>query len=200
MLVLASAAFAPSSRRAPPVARAAALSHVPARAAARACVGALDELEGPFWDEFREFAGEEADELGLTVTSVAFERRTLSVLAEGGSVDELQQLNQRLSGFLDNAGGDTIESMPAFVLQVSSPGVSNTLSSDKDFAAFKGFDVTVTTNAEFKKKTKFEGTLIGRDAEFVTINLKGRLQKIPIELVEAVRLPTAQTEAGDPYN
>ena len=43
-------------------------------------------------------------------------------------------------------------------------------------------------------------TLIGRDAEFVTINLKGRLQKIPIELVEAVRLPTAQTEAGDPYN
>ena len=96
--------------------------------------------------------------------------------------------------------GDTIESMPAFVLQVSSPGVSNTLSSDKDFAAFKGFDVTVTTNAEFKKKTKFEGTLVGRDAEFVTINLKGRLQKIPIELVEAVRLPTAQTEAGDPYN
>ena len=200
MLVLASAAFAPSMR-ALPVARAAALSpHTPARAAARACVGALDELEGPFWDEFREFAGEEADELGLTVTSVAFERRTLSVLAEGGSVDELQQLNQRLSGFLDNAGGDTIESMPAFVLQVSSPGVSNTLSSDKDFAAFKGFDVTVTTNAEFKKKTKFEGTLIGRDAEFVTINLKGRLQKIPIELVEAVRLPTAQTEAGDPYN
>ena len=200
MLVLASAAFAPSLRRAPGAHAALSPHAAPARAAARACVGALDELEGPFWDEFREFAGEEADELGLTVTSVAFERRTLSVLAEGGSVDELQQLNQRLSGFLDNAGGDTIESMPAFVLQVSSPGVSNTLSSDKDFAAFKGFDVTVTTNAEFKKKTMFEGTLVGRDAEFVTINLKGRLQKIPIELVEAVRLPTAQTEAGDPYN
>ena len=177
MLVLASAAFSPALRRSPPVARAALSPHAPARAAARACVGALDELEGPFWDEFREFAGEEADELGLTVTSVAFERRTLSVLAEGGSVDELQQLNQRLSGFLDNAGGDTIESMPAFVLQVSSPGVSNTLSSDKDFAAFKGFDVTVTTTAEFKKKTKFKGTLVGRDAEFVTINLKGRLRR-----------------------
>ena len=65
---------------------------------------------------------------------------------------------------------------------------------------YSAVPVTVTTNAEFKKKTKFEGTLIGRDAEFVTINLKGRLQKIPIELVEAVRLPTAQTEAGDPYN
>ena len=108
MLVLASAAFTPSLRlRALPNAHAALSPHTPARAAARACVGALDELEGPFWDEFREFAGEEADELGLTVTSVAFERRTLSVLAEGGSVDELQQLNQRLSGFLDNAGGDT---------------------------------------------------------------------------------------------
>ena len=56
------------------------------------------------------------------------------------------------------------------------------------------------TNKDLSKKTKFEGTLVGRDAEFVTINLKGRLQKIPIELVEAVRLPTAQTEAGDPYN
>ena len=200
MLVLASAAF--RTVAAPRMLPNATLHGPHARCAGRrACVGALDELEGPFWDEFREFAGEEADELGLTVTSVAFERRaTASVLAEGGSVDELQQLNQRLSGFLDNAGGDTIESMPAFVLQVSSPGVSNTLSSDKDFAAFKGFDVTVTTNAEFKKKTKFEGTLVGRDAEFVTINLKGRLQKIPIELVEAVRLPTAQTEAGDPYN
>ena len=63
MLVLASAAFAPSLRlRAPPNAHAALSPHAPARAAARACVGALDELEGPFWDEFREFAGEEADE------------------------------------------------------------------------------------------------------------------------------------------
>ena len=185
--------------RAPPGAHAALSPSAPARAAARACVGALDELEGPFWDEFREFAGEEADESGdgdLGCLRAAHAERA----GGGRQRRELQQLNQRLSGFLDNAGGDTIESMPAFVLQVSSPGVSNTLSSDKDFAAFKGFDVTVTTNAEFKKKTKFEGTLIGRDAEFVTINLKGRLQKIPIELVEAVRLPTAQTEAGDPYN
>ena len=144
--------------RAPPVAHACASHLTRWRARRRARVGALDELEGPFWDDFREFAGEEADELGLTVTSVAFERRTLSVLAEGG-VDELQQLNQRLSGFLDNAGGDTIESMPAFVLQVSPPGVSNTLSSDKDFAAFKGSDVTLTpsfTNTEFNKKLVLE--------------------------------------------
>ena len=87
--------------------------------------------------------------------------------------------------------------MPAFVLQVSSPGVSNTLSSDKDFAAFKGFDVTVTTNAEFKKKTKFEGTLVGRDDEVLTINLKGRAQKLPRSIVAEVRMPDAKTEPGD---
>ena len=189
MLCLAAAAFAPSLRRAP----------APRRAVAPRAQ--LDvELEGPFWDSFSEFADEEAADLGLTVRSIAFERRKLSVQADGAGVDQLQQLNQRLSAFLDNAGDDTVEALPAFVLEVSSPGVSNTLTSDKDFAAFKGFDVTVTTNAEFKKKKRFDGTLVGRDAEAVTINLKGRLQKIPLELVEAVQLPNAQTEAGDPYN
>lgn len=44
------------------------------------------------------------------------------------------------------------------------------------------------------------GSLVGRDDEFVTINLKGRLQKIPRELVAKVELPKAKTEAGDPLN
>ena len=40
--------------------------------------------------------------------------------------------------------------------------------------------------------------VVGRDAEHVSINLKGRPVKIPLELVEEVRLPGAKTEAGDP--
>ena len=59
--------------------------------------------------------------------------------------------------------------------------------------------MTVTTREPYyKKKPNWEGTLVGRDAEHVSINLKGRPVKIPLELVEEVRLPGAKTEAGDP--
>ena len=69
----------------------------------------------------------------------------------------------------------------------------------KHDSAFKGFPVTVTTREPYyKKKPNWEGTLVGRDAEHVSINLKGRPVKIPLELVEEVRLPGAKTEAGDP--
>ena len=80
----------------------------------------------------------------------------------------------------------------------SSPGLATRLESDLDFTAFKGFPVTVTTTEPYKKRTEWEGTLVGRDEEHVTINLKGRPQKIPTALVASVRLPEASTEPGDP--
>ena len=58
--------------------------------------------------------------------------------------------------------------------------------------------MTVTTTEVYKKKTVWEGTLVGRDDEFVSLNLKGRPVKIPTELVAHVRLPEAKTEPGDP--
>lgn len=45
----------------------------------------------------------EAERLGMEIESVAFKAGTLAVLARGG-LDELQALNQALSGFLDSAG------------------------------------------------------------------------------------------------
>ena len=44
-----------------------------------------------------------------------------------------------------------------------------------------------------------EGTLLGRDGEHVLLNLKGRVLKLPRELVAEVRLPSAKREKGDPY-
>ena len=88
--------------------------------------------------------------------------------------------------------------LPPFLLEVGSPGLSSVLTSDLDFRSFKGFPVTVTTTEPYKNKSSWEGTLIGRDAESVSINLKGRAQKIPLALVAEVSLPGAKCEPGDP--
>ena len=91
------------------------------------------------------------------------------MLASGAGVDELQQLNGRLSSFLDAeegagapcphavqrltclsgmpcAAASKMIELPPYMLEVSSPGVSNSLTSDLDFTSFKGFDVEVTTS------------------------------------------------------
>ena len=61
------------------------------------------------------------------------------------------------------------------------------------------FSVTATTSEPFKSKTSWEGTLVRRDAKYLTLNLKGRPVKIPIELVVDVQLPSAKSEAGDTF-
>lgn len=173
---------------------------LPAAAACRlrACAIAGGELEGtPFWERFVEAAQEEAADMGIELAGTRFEQGKLKVFARGG-IDELGELTQRLGSVLDEEEEDeTLDALPPFVLLVSSPGVSSNLQSDADFAAFKGFDVTVTTTEEFKKKTSFAGSLLGRDDEDVLLNLKGRTIKIPRPIVESVRLPNAKSEAGD---
>lgn len=157
-------------------------------------------LSGPWWDAFCAEARAEAELLGLEVKEVSFVAGTLNVLASGGGVDDLQALNSYLSSYIDTQEEDeAIESLPPFLLEVSSPGLSSTLTNDIDFVSFKGFPVTVTTTEPFKNKQCWEGTLVGRDEETITINLKGRLQKIPRAIVDTVCLPSAKTEAGDVY-
>ena len=164
------------------------------------CIAEVDagQLAGPFWDGLQEEALEEAEALGLEVKSMKFVNGKLLIKASGAGVDELQQLNVHLSNWIDTEIEEEVfESLPPFLLQVSSPGLSPVLSSDLDFSAFKGFPVICTTSEPFKSKTKWEGTLIGRDDKHVIINLKGRAQKIPRELVSEVRMPDAKREAGD---
>ena len=50
----------------------------------------------------------------------------------------------------------------------------------------------MTLTEPFKSKTTFQGTLVGRDDEAVSINLKGRLQRI-LGVISQVCLPAACT-------
>ena len=171
------------------------------RAAVRAAVVDADgaPLDGALWADLEAEAREEAAELGLEIAAIEFGKGRLSVVASG-DVDALQALNSHISAFIDaREADDEVARLPPFLLEVSSPGLSCVLRSDADFAAFKGFEVEVGTTEPFKGKTEWRGTLVGRDDEWLSLNLKGRPVKLPIALVTDVRLPAAKSEKGDPY-
>lgn len=81
-----------------------------------------------------------------------------------------------------------------YMLEVSSPGVSSHLSSDRDFVAFKGFGVVVSVEPPHKGRSSWSGTLQGRDDEFVMIACKGRRVKLPRAIVQDVELQDGEPE------
>lgn len=76
----------------------------------------------------------------------------------------------------------------AYVLQVSSPGVSNQLETARDFIVFKGFAIEVTLHTPHKGKNVWVGTLLERTDSKLAISQRGRRIALPIELVELVQL------------
>ncbi|MFS8867646.1 ribosome maturation factor RimP [Synechococcus sp. H65.1] len=90
---------------------------------------------------------------------------------------------------------DRVDLIPGhYILEVSSPGISNLLLSDRDFTVFKGFAVEVTVDPPYKGKTLWAGQLVGRDEEKVILSLKGRRVQLPRALVQRVVLSEAETE------
>ena len=100
------------------------------------------------------------------------------------SLENCEQMSKTLSEKLDLA-----EIIPgAYVLEISSPGISRTLTSDREFIAFKGFAVTIKTFAPYKNKKEWKGRLQERDENAIKINQKGKAIAIPRELVAKVQL------------
>ena len=99
-------------------------------------------------------------------------------------LDDCERLNAVLAEALDES-----EIIPdAYILEISSPGVSDVLTSDRDFQVFKGFPVEVQLTEPHKNKQVWHGSLIGRDDDKVSLNLKGRPVKLPRSLVHSVQL------------
>ena len=100
------------------------------------------------------------------------------------SLENCEQMSKTLSEKLDLA-----EIIPgAYVLEISSPGISRTLTSDREFIAFKGFAVSIKTFAPYKNKKEWKGRLQERDENAIKINQKGKAIAIPRELVAKVQL------------
>ena len=78
----------------------------------------------------------------------------------------------------------------SYVLEISSQGVSDELTSDRDFKTFKGFPVNVELNQKNSKIKFLNGLLYEKSKDYLAINIKGRIKKIPFDEVLKISLCT----------
>ena len=65
----------------------------------------------------------------------------------------------------------------SYVLEISSQGVSDELTSERDFKTFKGFPVNVELNQKNSKKKFLNGLLYEKSKDYLAINIKGKIKK-----------------------
>ena len=78
----------------------------------------------------------------------------------------------------------------SYVLEISSQGVSDELTSERDFKTFKGFPVNVELNQKNSKIKFLNGLLFEKSNDYLAINIKGRIKKIPLDEVLKISLCT----------
>ena len=78
----------------------------------------------------------------------------------------------------------------SYVLEISSQGVSDELTSERDFKTFKGFPVNVELNHKNSKIKILNGLLFEKSKDYLAINIKGRIRKIPVDEVLKISLCT----------
>jgi ribosome maturation factor RimP len=151
----------------------------------------------PLIPEIANLANPIAEKLNLTIVDIIFQtnknppvlRIDIQNRETDTSLDNCEQMSLQLDEVLENKG---IIPYP-YILEISSPGVSDNLTSDRDFLTFKSFPVLVETNSIYKKSTQWQGNLQGRDEQFVYLNCKGKIINIPREIVIRVTLETKET-------
>ena len=78
----------------------------------------------------------------------------------------------------------------SYVLEISSQGVSDELTSERDFKTFKGFPVNVELNQKNSKIQFLSGLLYKKSKDYLAINIKGKIKKIPFDEVLKINLCT----------
>ena len=95
---------------------------------------------------------------------------------------------ERMSRALETTLDETNIIPDNYVLEVSSPGISRQLITDREFISFKGFAVIVSTSQPYENQHEWTGQLIRRDEMAVYLNQKGRAIAIPRSLITRVQL------------
>ena len=102
------------------------------------------------------------------------------------SLDDCALFNAPASEEIDNSNLLNC----SYVLEISSQGVSDELTSERDFKTFKGFPVNVELNQKNSKKKFMNGLLYEKSKDYLAINIKGRIKKIPFDEVHKISLCT----------
>ena len=102
------------------------------------------------------------------------------------SIDDCAKMNEPVSKEIENSNLLNC----SYVLEISSQGVSDELTSERDFKTFKGFPVNVELNQKNSKIKFLYGLLYEKSKDFLAINIKGKIKKIPLDEVLKVSLCT----------
>ncbi len=147
----------------------------------------------PLIPQILELAAPVAEELGLEVVEAVFQTNqsppvlridVRSLENEDTGLNDCEKMSQALEAVLE-----TTDIIPdAYVLEVSSPGVSPALETDRDFVVFKGFMVEVNLSAAHKDKRCWVGQLVRRDEAAVVLSQNGKPLSLPRALVTTVQL------------
>jgi ribosome maturation factor RimP len=146
----------------------------------------------PLVPQILEIATPIATQLELEIVEIVFQtnkrppvlRLDIRNPSNNTGLDDCERMSRALEASLDAA-----EIVPgSYVLEISSPGISRQLTSEREFVAFKGFSVIVTTSAPYENHSQWRGNLQGRDEQAVYLNQKGRAIAIPRELIVTVQL------------
>ncbi len=146
----------------------------------------------PIVPEIIALANPIAAQLGLEVVEVVFQtnrrppvlRIDIRNLTDNTGLDDCEKMSRALDQLLD--ASNLIEG--SYVLEVSSPGTSRILTTDREFIAFKGFDVIIKTYTPYQEQKEWRGKLQGRDAEKIYLNQKGKSISLPREIIAKVQL------------
>lgn len=145
----------------------------------------------PLIPQIIDLASPVAEQLGLEVVGAVFQTNqnppVLRVDIRNPQHDTGLADCERMSHALE-ATLDATDLIPdAYVLEISSPGISRQLTTDRDFIAFKGFAVIVTTEPPYEGQTEWRGQLNSRDETMLYLNQKGRTLLIPRQQVARVQ-------------
>lgn len=146
----------------------------------------------PLVPQIIEIATPVAAELGLEIVAAVFHTNknppVLRVDIRNPTTDTGLTDCERMSRALEEKL-DAENVLPdAYVLEISSPGISQQLTTDREFISFKGFPVSVKTSIPHDGKGEWTGHLIRRDEEAIYLSLRGRTITIPRAIVTQVCL------------
>lgn len=145
----------------------------------------------PLVPQILDLATPVAESLGLELVGAVFHtnqrppvlRVDIRNQASDTGLEDCERMSRALEAALDES-----EIIPdAYVLEISSPGVSNVLSSDREFVSFKGFTVLVTASELYAGQKEWIGQLIKRDDTAVHLSLRGRAIAIPRSIITRVQ-------------
>jgi ribosome maturation factor RimP len=146
----------------------------------------------PLLPQIIDLATPVAEELGLELVGVVFHtnqsppvlRVDIRNPQQDTGLNDCEMMSRALETSLDAA-----EIFPdAYVLEVSSPGLSRQLVTDREFISFKGFPVIISTSPSDDGQQEWTGQLIRRDETAVYLNQKGRVVEIKRSLITRVQL------------